>query len=104
MTRKRARLNTLSFFYLVLTLAVWLGWRVETDRQLRRDAELFQRELQADGMSAAQAFNIRQAMAQAYDHAASYASMGMFVVIVCTQGMVSILIASLPEEKHDAAF
>jgi len=103
MTRKRARLNMLSFFYLVLMLAVWLGWRIETDRQLRRDGELFQQELQAEGMSAAQAFNIRQAMGQAYDHATSYASMEIVIVIICTQSMFSILIASIPEENHDAA-
>jgi hypothetical protein len=28
---------------------------------------------------------------------------GIFIVIVCTQGMGSILVASIPEEKHDAA-
>lgn len=102
MALKRSTLNMLSFLYFLLSLGVWVGWQVETDRRMERDENLFQQQLQADGMSATQAFNIRQAMRQAYDHATSYASTAIFVVILSTQGMASILIASLPEDRHDA--
>ena len=102
MALTRSTLNMLSFLYLLLTLGMWVGWQIETDRRMGRDENLFQQQLQADGMSASQAFNIRQATRQAYDNATSYASTMIFFVILCTQGMASILIASLPEEKHDA--
>jgi hypothetical protein len=33
----RTTLNVLLILYLVLVLAVWLGWQVETDRRMRRE-------------------------------------------------------------------
>ena len=102
MALTRSKLNTFSFLYLVLTLGVWLGWQIETNRWMATDENLLQQQLEADGMSASQAFNIRQATRQAYNHATSYASVAIVVVIMSTQGMASMLIAALPEEKRDA--
>jgi hypothetical protein len=99
MALSKTTLNVLSILYLGLILAVWLGWQFETDRRMRRDRDSIQQELQATGMSAWQAYNITYGMAQAYNHATSYASAAIIAVVVCTQGMTSILISSLSDEK-----
>jgi hypothetical protein len=38
-------------------------------------------------------------MTQAYNHAVSYASIAIIAVVVCTQGMTSVLIAALSDQK-----
>jgi hypothetical protein len=102
MAQSRATLNVLSILYLLLMLAVWLGWQFETDGRMRRDRESIQQELQSTGMSEWQAYQITYGMSQAYNHATSYASMAIIIVVICTQGMASMLISSLPDEKRSA--
>ena len=99
MALRRSTLNMLSFIYFILMGAVWLGWQYETDHRMQRDRESVAQQLRSTGLSEWQVYNITLGMTQAYDNAVSYASMAVIVVVMCTQGMTSILIASLFDEK-----
>jgi len=99
MALSKTKLNVVSMLYLVLTLAGWFGMQVETDRRMRRDRESIQQELQANGMSASQAYNITFGMAQAYNHAVSYASTAIIIVVLFTQGLTVVLVSLLSDEK-----
>lgn len=102
MALSRTKLTIVSTLYLGLTLAVWLGWQLETDRQMRRDRESIQQELQATGMSAWQAYNITFGMTQAYTYATSYASTVIFFVVILTEGMTVMLISARADDKAKA--
>ena len=41
-------------------------------------------------------------MSQAYNSAMSYTSIAVIVVVICTQGMTSVLIASLFDDKGES--
>jgi len=99
MALRRSTLHLVSFLYFVMMLAVWLGWQFETDRQMQRDRSSIEQQLRSTGLSEWQVYNITFGMTQAYNHAKSYASTAVIVVVMCTQGMTSVLIASVFDEK-----
>jgi hypothetical protein len=99
MTWSKTKLNLFSLLYMVLMLAGALGMQVETDRRMRRDRESIQQQLQADGVSASQAYTLTSGMAHAYDNATSYANTTIFIVIIFTQGMTSLLISALHDDR-----
>lgn len=103
MARSRTTLNVLSTFYFVMALAFWLGWQIVTDRRMQRDQELTEEQLRSSGMSAWQAYTVTSGIKQAYNNATNYASMVIIIVIMCGQGMATLLISSLPEEKAGQA-
>lgn len=66
---------------------------------MRRDRESIEQQLRSTGLLDGQVYNITYGMTQAYNHATSYASMAIIVVVICTQGMTSLLISSVSDER-----
>jgi hypothetical protein len=99
MARSRSILSVMSFLYFVLTLGFWVGWGVVTDRDMRQSRERIAEELRSSGMPGPQAYTITSGMYEAYDSAKSYASMVIFILVICSQGLTTFAISSLPEGK-----